>query len=453
MKPKQEAETSSFTLWLRHRFEADPRSRTEIATTAHVSAATLDNVLAGRYQAPRERIVRGLACALNADVKVALLLAGHGALDVPPPDPRGFGGFHDWLRAALAARQERAIHASRAMGLQPGHMDTILREGYVPERPMLDQIADYFGADRAAVRAFRQKQPSRVAAGKRVTAGRGEEWMASFNAAGRSAAAASMTPEKRHEIARLGGAATSRRGGKEHYQALSASALESRRQLAAERGSWFQSDETLAAGVAKRQAAGVPSRAGRTTLERHGPEHFQGIGSAAAAKKKNGIDRLCLFCGDPDRLIYQTPFYASVGGKQYHGECYKAWRRTLPMRERSEALGLVGWIWSRVKFSSDEALKARVAEQMRAQLEYLRQPVRRGRRPTLIRDKDLAIHAAMLQDDLGLTTREIGELAGWARYRDQRGNKTANRWAWEMVRLGRALTRREASHTVDEPPA
>lgn len=201
-----------------------------------------------------------------------------------------------------------------------------------------------------------------------------------------------------------------------------------------------QGRDNLAAHLAEVRASGRWRPGGRTVAAMYDRRHFQELGRRSAAGRPKGSWGPCEYaeCPRKDQLVYQRAYRERDGLRRFHRDCYDALRRSKPKREYSRQLGVIGEAWRRISSSSDAEVQRRLRRRMLAQLEFLRRP-RRGHPPMFLRDLELARHAAELYDEVGLSTRTIGEMAGWGDYRDQRGNKAGNRWAWEMVRLGRLL--------------
>lgn len=185
--------------------------------------------------------------------------------------------------------------------------------------------------------------------------------------------------------------------------------------------------------------AAAKGRAGVGTQTTDQRREVARIGAlTGATRTRRGHWRSCLFCGDPDRLIYQNPSRALLGRRQYHGACWRAFQQHLPMRERRSATGAIGWIWSRIKFSDDGALKKRVRAEMDAYVNYLRNPKRRGRRPALMEHRDIAI-AAWTASQCGCTSKEIADMLEWACGEDARENRIGGTWTREMIKRGELL--------------
>jgi transcriptional regulator with XRE-family HTH domain len=429
-----------FAQWLAARMLADGRTIYAVAEAAGVPTNTLTRILKHPTAVPTERNVRRLAAFFGGDADVWAAELGYADPSASVPDPRGFETLQHWLRAALETRHETPFSASLRAGLSKNAVAEILRTGHA-ERPTLDTLAMYFGADLAELRAFLTLSPGRVAAGKAVARRLGHERMRVISATGR-ARAELMTPEARTAVGKIAGAASWRRKSPEERAAFSATGQAARRRNAQERGSFFVSEQSRAAALPKLRAAG--RRGGQATLERYGLEHMSRAGTIAAAPKRNGRLVTCIFaehCPAPAELIYQTPSMLARGRGVYHRPCYEQWRQSLPQREKSRALGHLGWIWSRVRTSDDEKLKQRTDEQMRVYIEHLRHPAsRRGRPPKLLEHKDVAIAAAILHDEYGMTGREIGQLAGKPDSKIPGTDwDTPARVVWDWIRLGRVL--------------
>jgi transcriptional regulator with XRE-family HTH domain len=315
-----------------------------------------------------------------------------------------------------------------------------LRSGIgVPNRPTLDKLASALGIDEWELRLQRTPDPARVrrahALNEALVRQHGPEEARALLVQRAESMNQGMSEEQRREIARLGGRAAMSRRSVDELRQMQARAVESRRLS----GRPFKSDETRA-----RHAAGASERgrkAGRTTLERHGREHFARIGAEAAARKKNGAWYACLFCEDPDQLLYRARWRLALSQGVYHRRCYEEWRKTPELVAYSRRLGHIGWIWSRVKVHGTEGLQRRVKQRVDDYLDNLRSPQRRGRKPTLLRDVDRAIAAALLHDEAGMTALEISVLEGLRGDADryaERGRDAA-RATWELIQLGRTL--------------
>ena len=303
-----------------------------------------------------------------------------GPAGTAPPDPRAFSTLRDWIIAALAWKGVSARHASLGAGFGPNVVGRIRKEG-TASRPVLDRLAEYFSVDRAELRALRPKSQAHIAAGKAV--------------------AARIGPDRMRQITALARAR--------------------------------QSDEDR-----RRTAQPEVATAALRRARRQDPVRFAESDRRRAAPRRKGLALLCVFCGEGEP-IYRSKSQLERGYAHYHRECYARFRRTDAQREYSQALGTVGWIWSRVKPSEDEALKQRVWAQIEAQLMFLRQPVRKGRPPTLLRDRKLAVEAASLHDDSGKSARQIALILGFKLTTDQRGREAHARHIWRLIQLGRTL--------------
>ncbi len=376
------AEAVTFAGWLRRHVVEDGRALRAIHDASGVNHRSISAVQTGRSTTMSEDSARRLAALWGDDPDEIAALAGYADRRIAVPDPLAFGSIGDWLDAALEARGENASQASLRMGKA---RDTLrhIKSGRVryPWRKTLDALASYFNVDHARLRALLAKSPKKAAATRARVRTLGPEYMAEFRSKGR----AMLTPEIRQKAGRLGGAVAGLKNvamaPPNKRKQFSTSGINARKRNSVGRG-YFTTD-----GLARmRIAARANSRA---AMARIGVENHPAVKALRA---------------------------------QPH-----------------QQLGMLGWIWSRVKLSEDEKLKARVLEQKRAQMAYLRQPRRRGKPPTLLRDKDLAINAAVLYDDVGLPAREIGEMAEFKVSKDQRGYLSQVRSAWDLIRLGRAL--------------
>jgi len=309
-----------------------------------------------------------------------------------------------------------------AMGLSSATCRQIIVKHSWPHRRTLDRFAEYFGVDRAALQALRPREKAavRVAQGKKLA----EQFTAQ------------LTPEERGARARAA-------------LAVANSAPMEERQR---RSSYAGRVGALRSPRTPSESRAVAKKAASTRREREGGWW---AGDRARSQRedlkalRNGVELPCLFCRDPARPVYRSASRSHERGySHYHQECFAALRRTKEDRTRAAAFGVLGWVWRQVQRHGDAQLKKRVGNQVSAQRAHLHRQAKGvrgpGRTPTLLRDRDLAIQAALLCDEAGLTTPEIGELAGWSTSRDARGNKGGSRWAWEMVRLGRVLLGRAA---------
>lgn len=102
------------------------------------------------------------------------------------------------------------------------------------------------------------------------------------------------------------------------------------------------------------------------------------------------------------------------------------------------------WLRHQLRRNGSASLQKRVLTQQRAEYDrlfpkQLRKPPM-GRPPQLIeRDIELAINAAILHYDGGLSAREIGQMMGFKISKDQRGHDSQARRAWQFIELGQAL--------------
>jgi len=436
-RPDQE-----FLQWLIGAVERDGRSLRKIAAAAGIPPNTLRRALTHPTGRPTERNVRLLAAFFNGDPDGLAALAGYANLQIPAPDPCDFSIIQDWLRTALQARNETEQHASLGAGLSKNTIRLILLEGLSPERPTLDRLAAYFLVSRFDLRAMRPKLAGKVAWGKANAARLGHERMcelAKLAAGGRANSA--LSPEQRQEIAKLGGAVSKRTKTAADWKAMQAKGRDAR----VASGSWYKSEATRGLAIQRIHASGGPKRGGAKTLERYGREHFKRASYIAVQRKRNGVWRRCLFCDDPVRLIYQNLANKVRGRKLYHLDCFRDWRRSLPMVEKSRTWGTLGRIWQHVKNSNDEKFKERFRDQMRAEVEYVRQPNREGRRPALLINDKLSIEIAKLHDDHGMTAVAICHLKRLRTKRDVLKVEQGGSQFWNLLRLGR-LRRSGGTH-------
>ena len=150
-----------------------------------------------------------------------------------------------WLRAVLAARHESPERVSAAIGLSRNSVRRMLTTGKA-DRPNMDRLAVYFGADVAEVRAFAIRSPGRVAAGKKIAERLGAEHMQTIAAQGR-AKAAEMTARQRTVVGKIAGAASWRHKTLQERAAFSTAGQAQSIANRLERGSLYVSDETRAA--------------------------------------------------------------------------------------------------------------------------------------------------------------------------------------------------------------
>jgi hypothetical protein len=260
-------------------------------------------------------------------------------------------------------------------------------------------------------------------------------------AAAAHAARKPQTAEQRQEIAKLGGAAIRRRRTPEQWRSIQEAGRVRLREVKQERGSYYRTEETRARRVERWREAGGGARSWQTRLRRYGLDQLLQPLKDAARRRRNGVTQLCEVCRDPARPIYRAAHDIHRRRKFTHLACSREWKRTPPGIECLKTWGGLGWIWSRVKLYGDRALKKRVREQMRAVVDHLRQPKRRGRPPTLLQDKERAIQAAIWADVDGLTTKEVADRLGLRRSTDAYGNRHGGKWTREFIKLGRVLRR------------
>lgn len=307
--------------------------------------------------------------------------------DAPAP-------VHAFLGAALQARGESASHASRGAGFDSSHLAAYLkRPGALMGRPNLDKYADYFRVSRAELRAIRGKSQERVrhgkAAGARSVSSQGVEKLRELAATARAKKAA-MDPQVIAEHARRGALAAKAREENGRRKARLTAAAQRRKDVAAERGSWFTSPEVRERAVARMRAAGLRRAAG--------PE----------------FDRY--------RYEFRQPGKRSV----------------------FVVLGTLGQIRQRVMAAKDPALLVEVDEQIRAELRHLRTPQAGGRPPMLLKHhRPLAIQMVLMQQEGGLSAGEVAALAGLDTHRDSAGVLQPGTKARRLFRLGRALLQRD----------
>jgi hypothetical protein len=329
------------------------------------------------------------------------------------PDPRAFSAFHEWLEAALSAREISPETASAGMGLSNGTCRKIIRDHVWPHQSTLDQHAEYFGVDRAALQALRPrgKSPVRVAQGEALAA-RYTSQLSTEEKQRRSLAALEVangvSVEERRQRTSYAGRVSALRRTPDEYRAILSKSRETRHE-----NGWWSGDGASA--------------------------QLQQLKSL-----RLGEERPCLFCENPDNLIYRTASQLRRGYSYYHRHCFFEWRRTLPMRDKSRALGTIGWIWSQVKVHGDNALKKQIRAQLDAEVAVLRNPNRRGRRPLLLAKTEAAIWAAVMHVEYAITAREIGELAGFSSTTKPSRHgmydyDIASSSAWDLIRYGRAL--------------
>lgn len=224
------------------------------------------------------------------------------------------------------------------------------------------------------------------------------------------------------------------KAGADHYRAMQRAAIEARKAS----GAWF----TAKGAERHRESARASgAKAGATTLERHGREHFQRIGKAAgAAKAAESIWVLCVLCANPERPLYRTKYDQQARPQPYHHDCYKEWRRTDAQRERSRKLGALGQIRQRVKAHGDAGLLAEVDAKIAAELRRLRDPSQAGRPAKLLDNKSLAIGMARMQHEGKMSAAEVAKVYGMATAPiDGTGEPEPTGNAYRLLRLGRAL--------------
>lgn len=411
-----------------------------VARAAGVGANTLRRVLWRPGWRMREDQVRRLAAYFGESPDEWAALAGYADMRVTIPQPRQCGTLRDWLEAALSARNEGPVHASNGAGLAPSTIGRLIAGGGAV-RATLDKLAAYFGQDRAEVRALRGKNARRVAAGKAIAAKIGQERMRERIAeVGKNRK--QQTPEQRREYARMGGLTAARVVPLEQQQARAGAMLAARRARQQVTGSWFASEGARDRAVEKMRAAGLRRWADPAELERYGREHFARMALLAAEANRNGTDKLCVFCRDESRPIYVVPSRDRAGRGRYHRECYRAWRRSAAMREKSRAFGSLGQIRRRVLAADDLGLLREVDDQIAAVLRHLRNPSKADRPPVLLENRPLAIEMARLQHEGGLSAGEVAVLAGLP-VTGPRAKPEAGKATYRLLRLGRALMGKE----------
>lgn len=380
---------AAFTAWLRERIAADGRLLSVIGREAggyETYYAVLKRGLAGaRLQ---EDTVRKLAAYFHDDPDRVAALARFGDRRAVSPSPMGFRSLHDFFRAALEARAETPYHAARGAGVDGSHLQAFLVRGEGGmDRPTLDKYADYFGVDRAELRALRPKSASRIAIGQQngraIVERLGVEHMRAQIARARAVREA-MGQDVRQEHSRRGGLAAQIQEDPEHRRQRLTAANGERRRKALERGSWFRTEEARTQGLERMRAAGLRRAAG--------PEF--------------------------DRYRYEF--------------------RQPGMREKFVALGTLGQIRQRVK-QHDPALLDDVDAQIKAELRRLQNPDVEGRPSTLLENRRLAIELAWLQHDGGMSAGEVAQAASLPASRDANGSLRAGTTAKKLLRLGRAL--------------
>lgn len=388
-------EFSRFTAWLRDRIAADGRSIATLGTAmgdrkGNRKAADKLRRLTGDPPArPWEQGARELAAFFGADPDDVAAMAGYGDRRKPAPSPIGAASIRVWARAALEARGENPGHATRRSGV---NFSNVLA-GKVPDRPTLDRIADYFGVDRAELRALRFKRPDRVEQGRRLAAARGPDKIRALMAKAR-AARRPKTAEEKRAIIRFAVAASRQKTTPEQRMVIAQLSAEARRRRAAERGSRYVSPETRARALAKIGAASVKTH--QALRARLGPNYLE---------------------------------YLREGARNYHKRMPPAERDRVSKQLRvGRAILRLGWP------SVDPAYRQKQEPRARAQLAELRKNARPvfKKRSKFLRDLDVAEKAAQLK----AAGRSYSQVAQ-ALYGSS--NETSVREAKKAVQMGRVL--------------
>jgi hypothetical protein len=260
--------------------------------------------------------------------------------------------------------------------------------------------------------------------------------------AGKALRMAARTPEERSAITRATGAVSRRRNASEDFARMG----QLGEQVMRERG-YKHSAEARAAISERVRRTGQSAAGARAAHAKYGDEHPGVLALRdVATAKQNGVWHPCAFtdCPRVEDLIYQRKAEVRRGKHRYHLECRIAWMRSLPQREYIGAHRAITWILKRVSNSGDAILLKDVRGRAATQRDDLRRAARglprAARRPsTLLRDRQLAINAAILHDDVDLPVREIGVMMGFTLSTDQRGHESQARQAWNLIRLGRTL--------------
>ena len=328
------------------------------------------------------------------------------------PEPDRFATGWEWLQAALVACGISPETASLAMGLSSATCRQIIVKHSWPHRKTLDRLAEYFGVDRSALEVLRprEKSPVRIAQGKQLAA-----WCAG-----------QFSPEELRARARAA------------LDVANSAPMEERQRRAAHAGR---------VAALKRTPSDYSASARKAASTRRARGWWSGAGARAQLQAlralRNGLERACLFpgCEDPAHIVYRSASRLARGYSHYHQRCFTALRRTVEDRNRASLASTLIVFERLLDLAGETQVDERVRRRAEAQRKHLEDPSRRGPRPTLVSDRDVAIHAAELCDELGLPYWEIAELAGWSQQRDSAGNKSTSRWAWEMVEEGRVWRR------------
>lgn len=271
------------------------------------------------------------------------------------PNPREFATIHSWVQAALAATGVTPRQAALAIGISKNAIAELLaRPDQVAGRPSLDKLAAYFGVDAAELRAIRPKRPDRIVLGHRQMARLGRERareIAERGLAAKRVKMAARTPEEWSAITRATGVASRRRNTSADFARIG----DRGREVMEKRG-YKHTPEGRAAMSERVRRTGQSAAGARAAHPKYGPQH-------------PGVLAL--------RALVQSMEY-------------RDWMRLH---------GQVTQVLLKVRRSGEENLIERIEDQVAAQCAYLKNPKRRGRPATLLRDRAIAEAAAIMHGE------------------------------------------------------
>jgi hypothetical protein len=276
------------------------------------------------------------------------------------PDPRDFDSIHAWLRATLQATGEAERHVALAIGMSKNAIAELLAHPQrIPGKPTLDRLAAHFGVDAVELRAMRPKRQDLAQRGRTgPLAGLSLERKREFAAIAREARRAKLSDPAERERMGRGIAAANRRRGPAFFAEIG----EAGREAMSARG-YHHTAEGRAAMSERVRRTGQSAAGARAAHAKYGDQH-------------PGVLAL--------RALVQSMEY-------------RDWMRLH---------GQVTQVLLKVRQSGDQNLIERVEEQATAQRAYLKNPKRRGRPATLLRDKEIAIAAAIMHDEYEITARD-----------------------------------------------